>query len=126
VLRGIHYQVVRPQGKLVRAVTGTVFDVAVDLRRSSPRFGQWVGVELSAENRRQMWVPPGFGHGFLVLSGSADVLYKAADEWLPEQQRAVRWSDPVLGIDWPLGGAEPLLSVTDRAAPLLAQAEVYC
>ena len=126
VLRGIHYQVVRPQGKLVRAVTGTVFDVAVDLRRSSPRFGQWVGVELSAENRRQMWVPPGFGHGFLVLSGSADVLYKATDEWLPEQQRAVRWSDPALGIDWPLGGASPLLSATDRAAPLLAQAEVYC
>jgi dTDP-4-dehydrorhamnose 3,5-epimerase len=125
VLRGIHYQVRRPQGKLVRAIAGAVFDVVVDLRRASPRFGRWVGVELSDANRRQLWVPPGFGHGFLVLSDSADVVYKATETWLPEGQRTLRWSDPVLGIDWPLAGAEPVLSAADRSAPLLAQAEVF-
>ena len=125
VLRGIHYQRVHPQGKLVRVVAGEVFDVTVDLRRSSPRFGQWAGAVLSAANCRQLWVPPGFGHGFLVLSDTADVLYKATTPWLPEHQRALRWSDPALRIAWPLGGVAPILSATDRSAPLLAQAEVF-
>jgi len=124
VLRGIHYQVVRPQGKLVRVAAGRVFDVAVDLRRSSPRFGRWVGVELSDRDHRQMWVPPGFGHAFLVLSDSADFLYKTTDYWYREHDRSLRWNDPALAIDWPLA-REPLLAARDAAAPLLADAEVY-
>lgn len=125
VLRGIHYQVVRPQGKLVRVVQGAVFDVAVDLRRSSPRFGQWVGVELSASNALQLWIPPGFGHGFLVLSAAADFLYKTTDYWVQQHDRSLRWDDPSVRIDWPLAGIALLLSDKDLRAPLLAQAEVF-
>lgn len=124
VLRGIHYQLVRPQGKLVRAVWGTVLDVAVDLRRSSPRFGRWVAAELSAENRRQLWIPPGFGHGFLVKSEAALVLYKATDYWIAEHDRSLRWDDPQIDIDWGLGGA-PILAAKDASAPELIDAEVY-
>ena len=119
VLRGIHYQVVRPQGKLVRVANGAAFDVAVDLRRSSPTFGRWVGAELSAENHKQMWIPPGFGHGFLVLSESADFLYKTTDYWVAEYDRAVRWNDATLAIDWPLHGTAPIVSAKDGAAPAL-------
>ena len=125
VLRGIHYQLVRPQGKLVRAVAGAVWDLAVDLRRGSPRFGRWVGVELSAENQRQLWVPPGFGHAFVVLSETADFLYKTTDYWYPEHERSVVWNDPDLAIDWPLDGAVPQLAAKDAQAPRLAEAEVY-
>ncbi len=125
VLRGIHYQVVRPQGKLVRVVSGAVFDVAVDLRKSSPAFGRWVGVELSADNHKQLWIPPGFGHAFLVLSEFADFLYKTTDYWSPGHDRALRWDDPTVGIAWPLSGARPVLSDKDGRAPLLADAEVY-
>lgn len=125
VLRGIHYQVVRPQGKLVRVVSGSVFDVAVDLRRSSPNFGHWVGVELSAENHRQMWIPAGFGHAFLVRSEFADFLYKTTDYWVAEYDRAVRWDDPTLAIDWPLEGNEPVVSAKDRAAPAIDQAATF-
>lgn len=124
VLRGIHYQVVKPQGKLVRAVTGRVFDVAVDLRRSSPRFGKWVGVELSADNQRQMWIPEGFGHGFLVVSDFADFLYKTTEYWIKEHDRTVRWDDPAIGVQWPIEGA-PVLAAKDINAPLLADAEVF-
>ena len=124
VLRGIHYQVTRPQGKLVRAVMGTVLDVAVDLRRSSPHFGQWVAAELSAENRRLLWMPPGFGHAFLVKSEAAIFLYKTTDYWFAEYDRALRWNDPQVGIDWGLSSA-PVLAAKDAAAPLLADAEVY-
>ena len=124
VLRGIHYQVVKPQGKLVRVAAGRVFDIAVDLRRSSPRFGRWVGMELSDRNHHQLWVPPGFGHAFLVLSDIADFLYKTTDYWYREHDRSLRWNDPALAIDWPLQG-EPLLAAKDAAAPLLADAEVY-
>lgn len=124
VLRGIHYQVVRPQGKLVRVATGAVFDVAVDLRRSSPTFGRWVGAELSAANKLQMWIPPGFGHGFLVLSAAADFLYKTTDYWIGEHDRTLRWDDPTLAIDWPLQG-EPVLASKDAQAPLLRDAETF-
>jgi dTDP-4-dehydrorhamnose 3,5-epimerase len=125
VLRGIHYQVVRPQGKLVRVASGAVFDVAVDLRRSSPTFGRWVGVELSAENHRQMWIPAGFGHAFLVCSEFADLLYKTTEYWFAEYDRAVRWDDAALSIDWGLAGAAPILSAKDAAAPGLPAAEVF-
>ncbi len=126
VLRGIHYQVVKPQGKLVRAVAGAVFDVAVDLRKSSPNFGKWVGVELSAENKRQLWVPPGFGHAFLVLSEHADFLYKTTEYWLREFDRSLRWDDPVLAIRWPLpAGAKPSLAGKDATAADLGSAELY-
>lgn len=125
VLRGIHYQVVKPQGKLVRVVTGAVFDVAVDLRRSSPNFGKWVGVELTAENKRQLWVPPGFGHAFLVTSEYADFLYKTTEYWMPEYDRSLRWDDPTICIDWPHDGPCPALAPKDAKAPLLADAEVY-
>ena len=130
VLRGLHYQLQQPQGKLVRVVRGRVFDVAVDLRRSSPRFKQWVGVELSAENQRLLWVPPGFGHGFVVLSDTADFLYKTTDYWYPEHDRNLVWNDPELGIDWPLSNlnlpdGQPSLAAKDAAAPRLAGAEVY-
>lgn len=125
VLRGIHYQVVKPQGKLVRVVTGSVFDVAVDLRKSSPNFGKWVGVELSAENKRQLWVPPGFGHAFLVLSDAADFLYKTTEFWMGQHDRSLRWNDPSVAIQWPLGSSVPQLAPKDAAAPLLSDAEVY-
>ena len=124
VLRGLHYQIQQPQGKLVRVAKGEVYDVAVDLRRSSPRFGRWVGVTLSAENRRQLWVPPGFAHGFLVTSEAAEFLYKTTDYYAPEHERSLRWNDPALGIDWPLEG--PLtLSGKDMAARPLSEAETY-
>ena len=114
VLRGLHYQVERPQGKLVRVVAGSVFDVAVDIRRESPTFGRWVGVELSAENKRQLWIPPGLAHGFVVRSESADFLYKTTDYWFPEHERCIRWDDPDLAIDWGLT-EPPLVSTKDAA-----------
>jgi dTDP-4-dehydrorhamnose 3,5-epimerase len=128
VLRGIHYQLNQPQGKLVRVVSGSVFDVAVDLRKSSPRFGQWTGHELSADNKRMLWVPPGFGHGFLVLSEAADFLYKTTALYAPQWDRGVRWNDPDIGIAWPLAGlqnGEPQLSGKDQVAAMLKDAEVY-
>jgi dTDP-4-dehydrorhamnose 3,5-epimerase len=125
VLRGIHYQLVKPQGKLVRVVSGSVFDVAVDLRRSSPTFGRWVGVELNAENRRQLWIPPGFGHGFIVRSEWADFLYKATEYWHAELDRAVRWDDSAIGVDWGAGVATQLLAPRDRAAPLLSDSVAF-
>nr|WP_295663578.1 dTDP-4-dehydrorhamnose 3,5-epimerase [Polymorphobacter sp.] len=125
VLRGLHYQIDDPQGKLVRVTIGSVFDVAVDLRRSSPEFGRWVGYELSAENKRMLWVPPGFGHGFVVLSETADFLYKCTTLYAPANERAIVWNDPDLGIDWPLDGATPLLSGKDAAASSFADAEVF-
>ena len=124
VLRGLHYQIKQAQGKLVRVVRGSVFDVAVDVRRSSPNFGRWVGVELTEDNNRQLWVPPGFAHGFLVLSASADFLYKTTDYYAPEHERSVLWNDPAIGIDWPLLG-EPLLSGKDKVGALLKDAEVF-
>ncbi len=125
VLRGIHYQLVRPQGKLVRVVSGEVFDVVVDLRRGSATFGRWFGCRLDAVAHRQLWVPPGFGHGFAVLSETADFLYKTTDYWHPEHERSLLWNDPAVGIDWPLGGAQPTLAAKDAAAPRLADAQVY-
>jgi dTDP-4-dehydrorhamnose 3,5-epimerase len=128
VLRGLHYQLRQAQGKLVRVVRGAVFDVAVDLRRSSPTFGQWAGAELSEDNHRQMWVPPGFGHGFLVLSASADVLYKTTDYYAPEHERSIAWNDADLGIEWPLaaaGDGAPRLSQRDLQAQPLRAAELY-
>ena len=124
VLRGLHYQVQQPQGKLVRVVRGAVFDVAVDIRRSSPTFGQWVGVELSEDNQRQLWVPPGFAHGFLVLSPSADFLYKTTDYYAPAHERCIAWNDPAIGIEWP-SGVTPLLSAKDAVGKLLQDAEVF-
>lgn len=124
VLRGIHYQLVRPQGKLVRVVSGSVFDVAVDLRKSSPNFGRWVGLELRAEEHRQLWVPPGFGHAFLVTSASADFLYKTTEYWAAEHERSLVWNDEHVGIRWPMQG-EPILAAKDRQAPSLADAEVF-
>lgn len=125
VLRGIHYQLVRPQGKLVRVSAGRVWDVAVDLRRSSPRFGQWAGVELSADNKRQLWVPPGFGHAFLTMSDHAEFLYKTTDYWLPAHERGVVWNDADLAIAWPLDGLVPQLAAKDAAAPPLRAAQTY-
>ncbi len=124
VLRGLHYQIQQPQGKLVRVVSGAVFDVAVDLRKSSPRFGQWVGVELSQTNQKQLWVPPGFGHGFIVVSESADFLYKTTDYYSPQHERCVAWNDPNLGIIWP-ADITPLLSSKDQAGRTLTDAEIY-
>lgn len=124
VLRGLHYQIRQPQGKLVRVVNGRVFDVAVDLRRRSPSFGKWVGVELSADNHRQLWVPPGFAHGFVVLSDSADFLYKTTDYYAPEYERCLAWNDPAVGVGWPLEGA-PQLSGKDAQGKALAEAETF-
>jgi len=124
VLRGLHYQIQHAQGKLVRVVQGEVFDVAVDLRKSSATFGQWVGVHLSADNHRQLWVPPGFAHGFVVLSESAEFLYKTTDYWYPEHERSLLWSDAQVGIQWPLDG-QPLLAAKDAAAKPLAEAECF-
>ena len=125
VLRGLHYQIERPQGKLVRAITGAIFDVAVDLRGDSPTFGRWVGVELSAANFRQIWVPAGFAHGFLVLGESADVLYKTTDYYAPAHERCLRWDDPQVGVAWPVVGAAPVLSAKDLAGSSLDQAERF-
>ncbi|WP_186091720.1 dTDP-4-dehydrorhamnose 3,5-epimerase [Burkholderia gladioli] len=124
VLRGLHYQIVRPQGKLVRVVAGEVFDVAVDLRLSSPNFGKWAGVRLSAKNYRQLWIPPGFAHGFVVLSVSAEFVYKATDYWFPEYERSLLWSDPMIKIDWPIEQA-PLLAAKDAEGKPLFEAECY-
>lgn len=124
VLRGLHYQIERPQGKLVRVIAGEVFDVAVDIRRSSPRFGQWAGLRLSATNRRMVWIPPGFAHGFVVLSDTAEFLYKTTEYWAPEHERCLLWNDPALAIAWPLSAA-PRLSAKDQAGRLLTDAEVY-
>ena len=124
VLRGLHYQIQHPQGKLVRVVQGEVFDVAVDLRKSSATFGRWVGVHLSADNHRQLWVPPGFAHGFVVTSESAEFLYKTTDYWYPEHERSLLWSDPTVAIQWPLDTA-PLLAAKDAAGRLLAEADVF-
>lgn len=125
VLRGLHYQVQQPQGKLVRVTRGAVFDVAVDIRRGSPTFGQWAGVELSEGNHRQFWVPPGFAHGFLVLSDSADFLYKTTDYYAPAHERSIAWNDAELAIAWPDPGAPPVLSAKDAAGVGLAQAQVF-
>ena len=124
VLRGLHYQIERAQGKLVRCVAGEVFDVVVDLRRGSSTFGRALGLALSSENRRMLWVPPGFAHGFLVVSEFADFLYKTTDYWYPEHERTLLWSDPALGIDWPLAG-EPVLTAKDAAGTPLAAASLY-
>jgi dTDP-4-dehydrorhamnose 3,5-epimerase len=124
VLRGLHYQILHPQGKLLRAVQGSVFDVAVDLRKSSPTFGRWAGATLSAKNRRQLWIPPGFAHGFLALSDRAEVLYKITDYWYPEHERTLLWKDPALGIAWPLDG-EPRLAAKDVEGKLLAGADLF-
>ena len=124
VLRGLHYQLKKPQGKLVRVVSGEVFDVAVDLRRSSPTFGKWVGARLSAENKKMLWVPPGFGHGFVVLSERADFLYKVTEYRSTENERSISWNDPEIGIEWPIIG-EPVLSEKDKAGARLRDAEVY-
>lgn len=126
ILRGLHYQIQNPQGKLVRVTDGEVFDVAVDLRKSSATFGQWYGVTLSAANHRQLWVPPGFAHGFYVVSGSADFLYKCTEYYAPEFERSLRWDDPEIGIEWPLvDGAAPRLSQKDADGLPLAKAEVF-
>ena len=124
VLRGLHYQIQQPQGKLVRVARGRVWDVAVDIRKSSPTFGQWVGAELSEDNQHQLWVPPGFAHGFVVLSESADFLYKTTDYYAPEHERCIAWNDPQLAIRWPYE-AEPRLSAKDAQGLMLAQAEVF-
>lgn len=127
VLRGLHYQINQPQGKLVRVVNGKVFDVAVDLRKSSPTFGKWAGVTLSAENQRMFWIPPGFAHGFLTLSESADFLYKATDYYAPEHERSILWSDPDLAIEWPLEeiSGTPNLAAKDAAGSRFSVAEIY-
>lgn len=124
VLRGLHYQIKQPQGKLVRVVAGAVFDVAVDIRRASPTFGKWVGETLSADNRRMLWIPPGFAHGFVVISDYAEFLYKATDYWAPEYERTIIWNDPDLAIAWPISGA-PTLAAKDASARRLIEADVF-
>lgn len=124
VLRGLHYQIRQPQGKLVRVVQGEVFDVAVDIRKSSPTFGKWVGEILSAENKKQLWIPEGFAHGFVVLSDSADFLYKTTDYWAPQHERCIVWSDPELAIDWRIS-QEPVLSEKDKQGSTLSTAELF-
>jgi dTDP-4-dehydrorhamnose 3,5-epimerase len=124
VLRGLHYQIKNPQGKLVRVIHGAVFDVAVDVRQSSTTFGKWVAVELSADNKRQLWVPPGFAHGFVVTSEVAEFVYKTTDYWYPEHERSLLWCDPQIGISWPIRG-EPKMAAKDLAGKLLSEAEVY-
>lgn len=125
VLRGLHYQIKQPQGKLIRVVAGEVFDVAVDIRRSSLSFGRWVGEILSADNKKQLWVPPGMAHGFVVLSESAECLYKTTDYWVPEHERCIAWNDPTLAIKWPELNGTPLLSGKDANGQLFMQAEVF-
>lgn len=124
VLRGLHYQIQQPQGKLVRVVVGAVLDVAVDLRKSSKTFGQWIGIHLTAENKKQLWIPPGFAHGFVVLSDYAEFLYKTTDYYAPQHERCILWNDPDLGIDWQIT-EEPILSAKDGAGKLLRDAEVF-
>jgi dTDP-4-dehydrorhamnose 3,5-epimerase len=124
VLRGLHYQIRQPQGKLVRVIRGRVFDVAVDLRKSSPTFGRWIGAELSEDNHRQLWIPPGLAHGFLVVSESADVVHKATDYYAPEHERCLIWNDPAVGIEWP-AAEEPVLSAKDRAGLPLDRVEAF-
>jgi dTDP-4-dehydrorhamnose 3,5-epimerase len=124
VLRGLHYQIQQPQGKLVRVVQGAVFDVAVDIRRSSPTFGKHVGVELSSDNKRMLWVPPGFAHGFVTLSDTAEFLYKTTDYWAPEFERSIAWNDPAIDIEWPMEGV-PALSGKDLQGKLLTEAECF-
>ncbi|MFS2207787.1 dTDP-4-dehydrorhamnose 3,5-epimerase [Variovorax sp. Varisp36] len=125
VLRGLHYQIQQPQGKLVRVVQGAVFDVAVDIRKSSPTFGQWVGVELTADNHKQLWIPAGFAHAFLVLSATADFLYKTTDYYAPAHERCIAWDDPTIGIEWPDIGMAPMLSAKDQTGASLNQAEIF-
>jgi len=125
VLRGLHYQLKQAQGKLVRVTVGSVFDVAVDMRRSSPTFGKWVGYVLSADNKRQLWIPPGFAHGFLTLTDNTEFLYKCTDFYAPAYDRCIAWNDPTIGIAWPLEGMTPLLSAKDRAGVPLTDAETY-
>ena len=125
VLRGLHYQIRQPQGKLVRVIAGEVLDIAVDIRKSSPNFGNWVSVKLSADNKKMLWIPKGFAHGFVVLSDSAEFLYKTTDYWAPEHERSIVWNDPDLAIDWQLGGATPLLSAKDQAGKFLREAETF-
>src|SRR6187455_524027 len=126
VLRGLHYQIRQPQGKLVRVVRGQVFDVAVDIRRSSPTFGQWVGVELTEDNYRQLWVPPGFAHGFYVLSDTADFLYKTTDYYFPDLERSLLWNDPAIAVSWPIeADVSPIVSAKDKIAPKLTDAELF-
>ena len=125
VLRGLHYQIQQPQGKLVRVVRGAVIDIAVDIRKSSPTFGQWVAEELSEDNHRQLWVPPGFAHGFVVLSEMAEFLYKTTDYYAPAFERCIAWDDPTLAIDWKLSGRQPLLSAKDAQGLPLATAELF-
>lgn len=126
VLRGLHYQIQKPQGKLVRVTQGEVFDVAVDLRRSSPSFGKWTGVVLSAQNHRMFWVPPGFAHGFYVLSESADFQYKCTEYYAPEHERSLQWNDPAVGVEWPLvNGQQPIVSDKDRDCPPMAELDVF-
>ena len=125
VLRGLHYQLRQTQGKLVRAIAGEIYDVAVDIRRSSPTFGQWVGIILSAENKHQLWVPGGFAHGFYVLSERAEVVYKVTDYYAPEWERSILWNDLKIGIEWPLNGVDPVLSQKDEAGKPLADAEIF-
>lgn len=124
VLRGLHYQLGKPQGKLVRVIEGSIFDVAVDIRKGSPNFGRWVGVELTAENKKQLWVPPDFAHGFIVTSESAQVLYKATDFYSPEHERSIVWNDETIGIKWPDIGASPILSAKDADASTLGNADL--
>jgi dTDP-4-dehydrorhamnose 3,5-epimerase len=124
VLRGLHYQVKRPQGKLVRVISGQVFDVAVDIRRNSTTFGRWVGEILSGDNKKQLWIPPGFAHGFLVLSESAEFLYKTTDYWEPKYERCIVWNDPTLAIKWPVVQGEPLLSAKDAEGKFFPEAEI--
>ncbi|RQH08337.1 dTDP-4-dehydrorhamnose 3,5-epimerase [Paraburkholderia dinghuensis] len=124
VLRGLHYQIEHAQGKLVRVIAGEVFDVAVDIRASSPNFGKWTGVRLSAENKRQLWIPGGFAHGFVVLSETAEFLYKTTDYWFPQHERTLLWNDPAIGIQWPID-AEPSLAEKDAAGKRLAEAETF-
>ena len=125
ILRGLHYQIKQPQGKLVRVVVGEIFDVAVDIRKNSPFLGKWVGEYLSAENRRMLWVPPGFAHGFYVTSPEAEVLYKATDYYAPQWERSILWNDPMININWPVGNTEPILSLKDAAGKLFEEAEVF-
>lgn len=125
VLRGLHYQIRQPQAKLVRVTAGSVFDVAVDIRRSSPTLGKWAGAVLSSENKRQMWIPEGFAHGFVILSEAAEFLYKTTDYWAPEHERCIAWNDPQLAIDWRLGGIAPVLSAKDQQGVPFAHAELF-
>jgi len=124
-LRGLHYQIQRPQGKFIQCLEGEIFDVAVDLRKSSPNFGEWIGVILSSDNKRMLWVPPGFAHGFLVMSETAKIAYKCTDYYFREHERSIRWNDPDIGIDWPVGDAQVLLSEKDAEAGFLKDADTY-